>query len=226
METPSPRRNSRYPDEHALVTQRLEGQVLNARDFMESIAAPAPETDDFAILAQYFWILWRCRWTLVAALLFGGLVGLGISLWTIPIYRATASVEIQNVQEPFSNPVVTSNPAVATQAQLLSSRAIREKALEKVGVQPDTRTIDVRGILFSVRRVLRLPDRGKALPWDTSVAMAAAAFTVSTPKEGNIVTIQTDSSNPLASAAFINALAQQYIDSNQEERWQAYQNTG
>jgi succinoglycan biosynthesis transport protein ExoP len=226
METPLPRRSSTYPVEHALIRQRLDGQVLNARDFTESTAAPSPEIDDFAILTQYLLILWRHRWTLIAALVLGGLVGLGISLWTIPIYRATASVEIQNVQEPFSNPVVTSNPAVATQAQLLSSRAIREKALEKVRVQPDTRTVDVDGILVSVRRLLRLPDHGNLPPWDTSVAMAAAALTVSMPKDGNIVTIETDSSNPRASAEFINALAQQYIESNQEERWQAYKNTG
>ena len=96
METPVPHRSAGNPDEHALIKQRLEGQVLNARQFTESIASP--ETDDFAILAQYFWILWRRRWTLIAALVFGGLVGLGISLWTIPIYRATASVEIQDVQ--------------------------------------------------------------------------------------------------------------------------------
>src|SRR5215831_15649110 len=125
METPLPRRSSRHPDEHALMTQRLEREVLNARDFTESIAAPAPETDDFAILAQCFWTLWRSRWTLIAALVFGGLVGLGVTLWTIPLYRATASVEVQNLQE-HTTPVVTSNPAVATQAQLLSSMAIRQ----------------------------------------------------------------------------------------------------
>src|SRR5262249_8520177 len=113
----------------------------------------------------------------------------------------------------------------ATQGQLLSSIAIRDKALSRVRAQGSTHAVEVGGILGSVRTMLKVTDPGHAIDWNTSLAMASAAVNVSTPKEGNVVYIRTDSPNPAAAADFINALAQQYIESNQEERWEAYQNT-
>ena len=77
-----------------------------------------------------------------------------------------------------------------------------------------------------MRKALRLPDPGSSIDWDTAVAIAAGAFTVNAPKEGNIIYLHADSPNPEVSAAFVNTLAQEYLNKNQEERWEAYQNTG
>jgi capsular exopolysaccharide synthesis family protein len=226
MDQPIQRRILDATDERTVALRLRDEQRLMTRELSGFMGMPQEEPDDFKILAQYFWILWKHRWMLALFMVLGGLVGLGVSLWRVPVYQARASLEIQNVQEPFNTPMVTSNPAVATQAQLLASAALRERARARVEMKPDNREPKVSGILASLRQLLRLPDPAKSIDWARAAAMAAGSLTVTTPKEGNIITIQTDSVNPQAAADFINALAQEYLDRNDEDRWKAYQTTG
>lgn len=225
MEKPIQRRAFDENDRNAL-TPWAQKAELNVREIPRLTTVTATEPDDIQVLIQLLGILWKHRWILALALLLGGSAGLAISLWTIPLYRATASVEIQNVQELFNNPVVTSNPAVATQAQLITSSAVRQKAVSSLKGRNSTQKIDISGPLDAVRKALRLPDPGSSIDWDTAVAVAAGAFTINAPKEGNIIYLHADSPNPEVSAAFVNTLAQEYLNKNQDERWEAYQSTG
>jgi capsular exopolysaccharide synthesis family protein len=206
------------------VPQALDCELVTPREMPPGPAAG--ETGDLQLLAEYLAILWKNRWLLIATLSVGGIIALAVTLWMIPAYHAMASVEIQNVEGVFANPVVTSNHAVATQAQLLASLAIRNRAVARAQAFKNSPEVQPQGILATVRRALRLPDRGKSIPWETAVKMAAGALKVSPPKEGNVIFIQTDSPDPRVSTYFINSLAEEYLKSSEEARWEAYTNTG
>jgi polysaccharide biosynthesis transport protein len=203
---------------------RREAQLVDIHDVPEVTGIPGHESDDFKMLLQYLSVLWRNKWLLIGSLLLGALGGLAVSLWTVPMYRAKASLEIQSVQEPFTGPMVTSNPTVGTQAQLLNSMALRDKTVARVRSHPGTAEPKNRGLLTSLRSLLKMKDPVKSIDWDTATGMASQAFSVTPPKDGNLLFIQTDSPNPQVSADFVNALAQEYLASNESGRWEAYQN--
>ena len=48
---------------------------------------------------------------------------------------------------------------------------------------------------------------------------------VSIGRDSRILNISSSSPNPQAAADFVNTLAKEYIEKNQEERWDSYQNT-
>src|SRR5688572_23263809 len=85
----------------------------------ERITAAAPSESDVAVVMQYLQILWRHKWAMLCGALLGILAALGVSLWMTPMYQASTTLEIQNVQEPFgpASLVGGSDPALATQVQ-------------------------------------------------------------------------------------------------------------
>src|ERR1041385_3853290 len=96
-------------------------------------AGPAEETEsDLSVLLQYFWILWKHKFVLILTLVLGVLGALIISLLVTPLYRAKTSLEIQKIQEPFGASIVTADPTVPTQTQLLISATMRNRALSKL----------------------------------------------------------------------------------------------
>src|SRR5204862_4350963 len=91
------------------------------------------EADDVLFVMQYLRILWKHKWVLLLSLVLGGLVGVGISLYTTPMYSSSATMEIPNATEPFSSGALArTDPTLTTQSQLLSSRKMRQRAMAKL----------------------------------------------------------------------------------------------
>ncbi len=88
MEKPIQRRASDENDRNALTAWAQKAE-LNVREIPRLATVTATEPDDIQVLIQHLGILWKHRWILALALLLGGTAGLAISLWTIPMYRAT-----------------------------------------------------------------------------------------------------------------------------------------
>jgi capsular exopolysaccharide synthesis family protein len=177
------------------------------------------EPDDIKLLLQYLQVAWRYKWIVLLSTFVGILVSLGISVWTKPFYYASTSLEIEPVQESFTD------FTVATQIQLLSSDTLRQRAIEKLAktTQPFPPHEDP---LDSLRRLLGLADPAKAVNWTTAVSEAARTRKVNSGKDSRVLTIESRSSNPQAAADFTNTLAREYLAQNQELRWESYQNTG
>jgi capsular exopolysaccharide synthesis family protein len=212
-------------ENHELVMRPRHGQTLNVRAYPEPTAAPVAETDDFSALMQYLWILRKHKWALGLALLLGALASLGVSVWMTPMYRAKTSLEIQNVQEPFSAPIVTADPALVTQTQLLLSDTMRKRAASKLSSKSDASSLEARGPVAFLRNFLWLSDPAKTIRWEEAVDNASVTLTVTPVKDSRVLVIESDSPNPAAAAGFINTLAQEYVQSNQEQRLESYQNT-
>src|SRR5437867_5562590 len=129
------RRQLNGHDDHEnreLPIQLHRNQMMNVRAYSDPATTPATETDDLSVLMGYLWMLVRHKWTLALALMLGVLTGVAITLWQIPMYRAMTSMEIQNLQEPFGQAMVSTDSSVVTQTQLLLSGTIRERAASKL----------------------------------------------------------------------------------------------
>jgi polysaccharide biosynthesis transport protein len=190
---------------------------------------PEPETDDVQALLQLLRVLWRHKWLLALSLVTGILAASALTLYMTPVYRATSILEIQSVREVFASVGQASNDAstvsVITEAQVLASKALRERVLSKLNSAASPPVPRGSEPLSFWRNLLRLHDPAESVTWHEAVAMAGATLDIQPGHDSRIITIQCDSNSPQAAADFANVLTEEYLQRNQEERWEAYQKT-
>jgi succinoglycan biosynthesis transport protein ExoP len=141
----------------------------------------------------------RLPW-LAVMLIVGGVLGLGWFRHSKPVYRAHATLEIENPAEGAVNlrgadlqtDGALSSPEsyLPTQILILQSRMIRKRAGTKFGEH-------------------QLP----------------VAVKIRVEPNSRIVQILCDSSNPQFSADYANAIANEYIESNLQANWDAFRRT-
>jgi succinoglycan biosynthesis transport protein ExoP len=200
--------------------------ISYARPYPQPAPVDLGGADDFSVLLQYWGIVWRHKFVVLAFLAVGLLAAFIVSLYTTPMYRASATIEIQGIQEPFSNVVLNStDPMLQTQADLLDSRTMRQRAVSKVFARNDPQ-VEVRpDPLSALRKKIGLPALKAAVNRQEAVDMASGNLEVIPSKQSRLIKIQTDSSHPQVAADFVNTLVEEFIQKNMEERWDAYQNT-
>ncbi|MBZ5606286.1 MAG: polysaccharide biosynthesis tyrosine autokinase, partial [Acidobacteriia bacterium] len=141
-----------------------------------------------------------------------------------PMYRATASIEIQDLNENFLNlkdvsPLASApqNPFssdLQTQLRLLQSRSLVERVLSQL---PAERKQPARGWRTLWARV-RGNRPAAALTHEEVVDGAIRNMDVRETRQARIVDLSYESEDPQYAAAFVNRLAQQYMDQSVESR--------
>ncbi|SFR98880.1 GumC family protein [Sphingomonas jatrophae] len=159
-------------------------------------------------------VLMKWRWLIVGMLIAAVAVSIIITISTTPVYRSTATLEIntqpmQVMQQQTDLTPVARNEAqfLATQIGLLSSRTLAERVMRAVGLADDEAF--VKG--YSNRR-----DREGA-----AVGKLLANFEVTPLRGSNLIIIGYRDPDPARSARIINAYAQGFIDSTLERRYNA-----
>jgi polysaccharide biosynthesis transport protein len=219
--------NGHDSHESQLVLQSRNSQMLNATPYADPRQVPIQGTDDFALLLQFAQLLWKRKWVLVATVAVGALVAIIMTLSATPIYTATASLAVDNIQEPFTTkPVTTGDPMIMTQVQFLSSDTMRERALARLRAKKDIPPTKVIGTLASLRKILGLKEPATTITWQAATFGAAYGTRVTNPRDTRILIITSQSPNPQAAAAFADALAEEFIQRNKDERWESYKSTG
>lgn len=204
-----------------------QGQTLNVRAYTDaSTAPPVAETDDLMLIMQFVQILWNRKWTLALTLVLGALAGLGFSLWTVPMYSAKTSLEIQNLQDPLAGRTLTVDPTFATQLDLLKSGAMRSRAASNLLAAAPEEPVRVVEPLAPLRRFIGMKDPAESVDWPKAVGMAAATLTVKATNESRLLDIVSFSANPKAAADFTNMLAKEYIQNTSDQRWESYKTSG
>ncbi len=106
---------------------------------------PEPEEDeeDFHLL-DYWRILVKRKWTVLAATALVLVIGLVSTLMTTPIYRATATMQLEStslqvVQVGGVNSEMLDGTFQRTQIELLRSRALAERVVVEAGTGPNRR---------------------------------------------------------------------------------------
>src|SRR5262245_8774762 len=219
---------SRDGDEkHELVLRSRHGHNLSLPQ--DVVPPPREETDDFAVIMQFVRLLWKRKWVLVFTGIIGAIVGTVQTLREMPFYVSAASLQIDNLQEPFGARLIATSPALTTQMQLLTGKTMRARAASKLKARPPSRPFDPKSVavpLAGFRKMLGMKQPLESITWSDGVVEASLSTTVTNPKDSSVLQIKSESPNPQAAADFANTLAEEYIKHNQEERWESYQNVG
>jgi capsular exopolysaccharide synthesis family protein len=182
-------------------------------------------------LLEYLSILYRSKLLLTVAALGGLLAAVLITVRQTPVFRARTSLEVQDLNENFLNikqvlPVsdgkgFTDATDIGTQIKILRSESLIRRVIDKV--QHDRPPVQEAAWVAWLRDVLKMPKPG---PAGLDVAAADSHLTVRADGQTRIIEAFYDSTDPRFAADFVNTLAQEFIQSNIESRWQMSQNTG
>lgn len=200
-----------------------------------------PAGPDASARSAEMWRMIRANARLIiGALMLGAVGGFALSLVMTPIYSAKVSLEIQNPVEAANFQVgdseaIAPESYLATQATILQSRTLHNRALERVKKE-NLGIANQAGGHFSLRRFLHIaPSYPFALSAEPSANLPAAfaqgvagagklppiTVSVAPSNSTRIVTVTCESPNPKMAAAFANALVNEYMDSNVQARWDA-----
>ncbi|MFL6778292.1 MAG: GumC family protein [Sphingomicrobium sp.] len=166
-------------------------------------------------LAALLRIIANWRWLILGAIALGIVAAIIITLLTTPIYRSWVvlevnppSVEIMDEQSrDRSSNGVNSWDYIATQVGLLSSHSIAERAAQDLNLANNKDFVESSG--------------------DASARLAKAAAKVSegldveAPEEGQLIRYSFVAESPLLSAAIANRIAESFINSNLQRRYEA-----
>lgn len=200
-----------------------------------------PGTQPQGGLLEYWQILSRGKWTLLAIALLSTVLAGVLTHAQAPVYRAQSLVEIESLNENFLNMRNVSptdenqgsqSPEynIRTQIEVLQSRPVLERALQKLHLE--------KRILSSAQKHHSL------LPWSLSsretkplskqemafqahqqaMGIAESSLRVRPETNSRILSISFDSTDPKIAADFVNSLTAAFTEVTLENRWRSTQN--
>jgi capsular exopolysaccharide synthesis family protein len=159
----------------------------------------------------------------------GGITGVLFTLMQSPVYKARASVEVQDVNQEFLNiknlsPIgdaksFNGTTDLQTQTQILQSASLIRQTLGKLNVSSlselNPRTAPIRSWSS---------DDGKSAPGKL-VQAAARHLKVGIAGQTRIIEVTFESTDPRMATGFANTLISEFIEQNMNARWQLSQRT-
>jgi len=179
-------------------------------DARGAAGAPAQALD----LAAFIRIVTHWRWLILGALALGLLLAVVATMLTTPIYRSWVtlevnppSVEIMNEKAGDRAAPVTNWDFVTTQVGLLKSRSIAERAAQDLNLANNE---DFAGSAGDATTRL-----------DIATSKIVGGLEAEVPEQGQLIEFSFDSQSPELSAAIANQVAESFINSNLQRRYDA-----
>ena len=228
LDDPDPQPRRRKPEETRLAPRP---------QYIEAPYAEVIDEPGRGLLLEY-WDIIRChRVALVLAAFFGTLAALLFTLPQTPVYRARASLEIQNLNENFLNlrevSTTTNQDASATpetdlqtQVQILQSESVLERVIAKLNLAQRFAEENAMGRLAAWRKLLGLPEPPSPPTREDLLRRVAKNLTIQAEPKTRLVEIFFNSPDPQLAADFTNALTAEFIQQNLDSRWKTTQQTG
>jgi len=185
-----------------------------ASSSLQLVEEAAPETSDRA--AQFwsiFQTLLRRRWLILAVLVVGVSISASLTLMRVPQFRASATLEVQRQQtqilegadvEPAT---IADAEHMATQYELLRSRALAERVAEVLDLPADERFANQAG------------SRSERLAAATDVVLRS--IDVLPVSRSRVVEVRVRGPYQAETARIANAIAENFIEMNLERRYNA-----
>jgi capsular exopolysaccharide synthesis family protein len=244
-----------YPGDSDSRSSNLPAPSDERRVSALTVARPSPQAlstdlrietgtggqDDKIDLLEYWRILVKRRWTVLATVAMVIVIALVSTLLMTPIYRSVATLQIERNAAQVVQVGGVNNEAAEygndfqeTQIGLLKTRALAQRVVSQLGLA-DSRELDrlwpgspweKLANLFSGR-----PDAAPGAVTSTADQKASSArlkkvtedfesgFSVETSKNSQLVAINYDSPSPEFSQRAANAIAEAFIASNLERRF-------
>jgi polysaccharide biosynthesis transport protein len=184
---------------------------------------------------MHYWYLLVRHARLVASTFAGGLVvGLIVTMLTTPLYRASTTIQIDPKQINVigvqgAEPVQTTDDRdnMQTQLALLQSRSLAERVVDRLNLA-DNQNFGRSGghsIKSAIKRMLGretpVSAADRAAREKRAAAVVMAHLTVEPVRGSRLVRIEYDDPNPATAARVSNAIADNFIGSNLDRRFEA-----
>lgn len=184
-------------------------------------------------LLEYWAVLRRRRWIVYLGVAVVGLASLVGSFLVTPMYRSTATVQIER-QSPdiltfqdiakMDHSFAAYSDFYQTQYKILTSEAVARRTVERarLAAHPDFAPKGRPGVLARLRALV--PSPGPKVPRDpvdVAAARVAASLDVVPVRNSHLVQVSWVASDPLLAATVANAVAEAYIAFNLESGYTA-----
>jgi capsular exopolysaccharide synthesis family protein len=219
------------------LTPQRWNQVSHAASYAARVAPGFDDSGDPVGLgfSDYLRIVRKRKSTILLLTFLCALLGIGSVLPETPLYRSSAQVEIEPLNEDLaytkdlspssSQGALFPDVDLATEVRVLSTRSLLERVVRKLDADGSLTVRAPEDRLAGLRQALRLPAR--AVPERLQVIeMTAGTVQVKPVRNSRVVEIECDSPDPKVAAAFTNTLASEYIEQSVETRWQSAKHTG
>ncbi|MEZ5367033.1 MAG: polysaccharide biosynthesis tyrosine autokinase [Bryobacterales bacterium] len=184
-------------------------------------------------LLEYWQALYQNRFTLFLFLFLGGALGWMYTLPKTPIYRAVASLEVQEINESFLNMgdfdmksrSYSEESKLLTEMKMLESKSLRTLVREKLANKEAAPGVLQRDQLTNLLALAGLPPLKPPPTRADAINHASGSVIVRNPRSTRIVEIVTESTDPRVAADFANTLAQTYIEETVAGRLESFRET-
>ena len=192
---------------------------------------------DYAGVLEYWQMIRRHPGIVLLVTILGAVTGFVSTLPDARIYQASATLEIQGLNEDFLN-MKSVNPTVdassnyspdydiQTQVKILQSRSLMKRVQAKLEAQKHADNLQPPDRIDTWRKALKINPPSQDTLWRQAIATAAGNVRVRSSGTNRIVEVSTDSTNGQIAADFVNTLATEYIEQNLEARWESTEHTG
>ena len=197
------------PDDGGWIVDRYSSD--RAQGFRPAPEAVEPKSIDFATIVR---VITHWRWLILGAIALGLLGALVVTLLTTPLYRSWVTLEVnppsvEIMDEQSRDRMANANTwdYVATQVGLLSSRSIAERAAQDLNLANNEEFVGEEG--------------DAAARLDKATSKVANGLGVEIPEVGQLIEFSYDSTSPQLSATIANQIAESFINSNLQRRYDA-----
>jgi succinoglycan biosynthesis transport protein ExoP len=216
---PVQRRHTSPPHQRAVTVQPdCDRSAVSADDLVYQ--------SDGLVIGEYWSRVRRHFWTLLAITTLGVIIGVAYSYWQVPTFRATATIEVQGMNDNLLNmkeltPVAqwsSANDDIQSQIRLLQSRKFIERVVSRVSVgTPEHPGGGAAGAVSSDTSAAPGGQRHVSAS-KTAVDRASRNLSVRGVGRTRMIEISYASTDPERAAQFVNALTDEFIAYNVEMR--------
>ncbi len=199
--------------------------------------AGVPSTADFSdeqaepTIGEYWTILARRKFRILLVAVVGAIAALLLSIPRTPIYQARALLEVDSPNgDPLrvrssGMPAMPSPSAaefyIATRVEILESRSLLRRVVEKLKLDARPEFHYSTDRFSAWRKALELPPAPVVPAHERALSAAASSYKIVPSRNTGIIEVVSEWPSPRLAADFANTMAEEFIQSNLEARWQA-----
>lgn len=204
----------------------MSGQLTPFNSGPPAVPAQGPLARPAGPSVNYLQLAWKGKWWIAVFMILGAGYGFWRTVRQQPMYRAGATVELLGTNEGLmglnlgdSQSGASANVAnVQTQIYILTSRSMRQRVAERVGLELTPTVPPFQGWYSKIRNELGFVQQEPVAALRQAVGEAADSIDVRPIGASRLLSITCTSSSPEVASGFLNALTSEYIAQSQQVR--------
>jgi len=194
--------------------------------------------DSDSVIMEYLRILKRHRFAVSVFAFIGLALGVAATALQTPVYRATTSLEVLNLNEDFMNlkqssPLTDTDNSydtseVQTQVKILQNEDLLDRVMDKLdpSLKATEQKAQAAPPLTGWRAWLKLAPPPQISHLQKLLVKAGKSMKVRATPRTRVIEVTIDSTDATLAAKFANTLDNEFIEQNLEARWKTTQKMG